>query len=139
MTVCSNPDLEFTRCKSRRVQANFNGGNITSDGGVMLLRQADKQINLTDRIASLIDDPRCKGKVDHPILNMLRQRVYGLAMGYEDVNDHIHLRKDIAIQTAVGSDRNLASSSTLNRFENCVDQELCKRINSMFIEFFIED
>ncbi len=138
MTVCHKSELEFPGCKNRKVQANFNGGNITSDGGVMLLSQADKQINLTNRIASLIDDLRCKGKIDHSILNMLRQRVYGLAMGYEDVNDHIHLRKDIAIQTAVGSDRNLASSSTLNRFENSVDQELCRKINSMFIEFFIE-
>lgn len=138
MTVCSNQDLEFTRCKSRKVQANFNGGNITSDGGVMLLKQTDKLINMTPRIAAMIDDPRCKGKVDHPIVDMLRQRVYGLAMGYEDVNDHTHLRKDIAIQTAVGSDKDLASSSTLNRFENSVDEKLCKKMNSMFVEFFIE-
>lgn len=138
MTVCRNQDLEFTRCKSRKVQANFNGGDISSDGGVMLLKQTDKLINMTPRIAAMIDDPRCKGKVDHPVVDMLRQRVYGLALGYEDVNDHTHLRKDIAIQTAVGSDKDLASSSTLNRFENSVDEKLCKEMNSMFVEFFIE-
>ena len=91
MTVCRRSELKFSRCKNRKVQANFSGGNITSDGGVLLLSQADKLINLTERIAAMIDDPRCKGKVDHPVVNMVRQRVYGLAMGYEDVNDHIHL------------------------------------------------
>lgn len=138
MTVCNRSELDFPSCKNRKVQANFNGGNITSDGGVLLLSQADTLINLTDRIATMIDDPRCKGKVEHPIMSMLRQRVYGLAMGYEDVNDHIYLRKDIAIQTAVGSEKNLASTSTLNRFENSVDEGLCRKINRMFVELFVE-
>lgn len=138
MAVCSGSELEFPGCKNRKVQANFSGGNITSDGGVLLLSQVDKLINLTDRIAAMIDDPRCKGKVDHSIVNMLRQRVFSLAMGYEDVNDHIHLRKDIAIQTAVGSEKNLASSSTLNRFENSVDEGMCRKINRMFTELFVE-
>jgi len=138
MTVCSRSGLEFPSCKNRKVQANFNGGNITSDGGVMLLKQADKLINMTDRIAAMIDDHRCKGKIDHSIKSMFRQRVYGLALGYEDVNDHTHLRKDIAIQTAVDSEKNLASSSTLNRFENSVDEKVCRKINRMLAEFFIE-
>ena len=63
MTVCNKPELEFKRCKNRKVQANFKGGNITSDGGVLVLNQVDEHINLTNRIASMINDSRCKGKI----------------------------------------------------------------------------
>ena len=95
-------------------------------------------IGLTKRIASTINDPRCKGKIDHEVGDILRQRVYGLALGYEDLNDHSSLRKDTAIQTAVGSDKDLASSSTLCRFENAADRQLCWDINKAFVEVFIE-
>ena len=111
MTLCTTKTIEFTRCKNRKVQANFNGGEITSDAGAILLNRADKIIGLTKRIASSINDLRCKGKIDHQAGDILRQRVYGLALGYEDLNDHSVLRKDTAIQTAVGSDKDFASSS----------------------------
>ena len=62
MTVCTTKAIEFTRCKRRKIQANFNGGKITSDAGVLLLNQADKMINLTDRIAATANDPRDKKK-----------------------------------------------------------------------------
>lgn len=136
MTVCNNQNVEFIKCKGRKVQANFNGGEITSDAGALLLRQADKMIGLTKRIA--INDPRCKGKIDHKAGDILRQRVYGLALGYEDLNDHTVLRKDTAIQTAVGCDKDLAGSSTLCRFENAADRQLCMDISKAFVEVFIE-
>ena len=138
MTLCNTKTIEFSRCKSRKVQVNFNGGEITSDAGAILLNRADKLINLTDRIAASVNDSRCKGKVTHKIGDMLRQRVYGLALGYEDLNDHTSLRKDTAIQTAVGQDKDLASSSTLCRFENNADRQLCWDINKAFVEVFIE-
>ncbi len=138
MTLCNTKTIEFTRCKGRKVQANFDGGEITSDAGAILLNRADKMIGLTKRIASAINDPRCKGKIDHKAGDLLRQRVYGLALGYEDLNDHTSLRKDTAIQTAVGSDKDLASSSTLCRFENAADRQLCWDINKTFVEVFIE-
>ena len=138
MTVCTTTTIEFARCKNRKVEVNFNCGEITSDAGAILLSRADKIINLTKRIAANINDQRCKGKVDHSIGDMLRQRVYGLALGYEDLNDHISLRKDTAIQTAVGQDKDLASSSTLCRFENAADRQLCWDINKTFVEIFIE-
>ncbi len=138
MTLCNTKTIEFTRCKGRKVQANFDGGEITSDAGAILLNRADKMIGLTKRIASAINDPRCKGKIDHKAGDILRQRVYGLALGYEDLNDHTSLRKDTAIQTAVGSDKDLASSSTLCRFENAADRQLCWDINKAFVEVFIE-
>lgn len=77
MTVCTTKTIGFTRCKNRKVEVNFNGGEITSDAGAILLSRADKVINLTKRIAANINDKRCKGKV-HSIGDMLRQRVYGL-------------------------------------------------------------
>jgi len=138
MTLCTTKLIEFSRCKSRKVQLNFDGGEITSDAGAILLNRADKMIGLTKRIASSINDPRCKGKIDHKAGDILRQRVYGLALGYEDLNDHTTLRKDTAIQTAVGSDKDLASSSTLCRFENAADRQLCWDINKAFVEVFIE-
>lgn len=82
-------------------------------------------INLTDRIAATAFDPRNQKKINHIILAMLFQRVYGLALGYEDLNDHDTLRNDTAIQTSVGKDENLASSPTLSRFENFADRQMC--------------
>ncbi len=138
MTLCNTKTIEFSRCKSRKIQLNFDGGEITSDAGAILLNRVDKKINLTNRISASINDTRCKGKVEHKAGDILRQRVYGLALGYEDLNDHFTLRKDTAIQTAVGSDKDLASSSTLCRFENAADRQLCWDINKAFVEVFIE-
>lgn len=138
MTICITKPIEFTRCKSRKVQANFGGGEITSDAGVMLLNQADKIINLTHRIASTANDPRNPKKIKHTIRDMLRQRVYSLALGYEDLNDHDTLRKDTAIQTSVGKDEDLASSPTLCRFENFADRQMCWDINKTLVEVFVE-
>jgi len=138
MTLCTTKTIEFSRCKRRKVQANFKGGEITSDAVTMLLSHADKTINLTERIASGAEDSRCKGKVKHSIGDMLRQRVYSLALGYEDLNDHITLRKDTALQTAVGQEKDLSSSSTLCRFENAANRQLCWDISKIFVEVFIE-
>lgn len=138
MTICTTKPIEFTRCHGRKVQANFGGGEITSDGGVMLLQKVDKVINLTDRIASTANDPRNPKKITHSIRDMLRQRVYSLALGYEDLNDHDTLRNDTAIQTAVGKDEELASSPTLCRFENFADRQMCWDISKTLVEVFIE-
>lgn len=138
MTVCNTKIIQYSRSKRRKVQAEFKGGDITSDGGVMLLREADRRLKLTRRIASVLNDPRCPSKTWHSMLNMLRQRVYGLSLGYEDLNDHSTLRKDPAIQTAVNHDQDLASPSTLCRFENWVSFEALWDISRTLIDLFIE-
>ena len=138
MTKCNTEFIELTRCKRRKVVANFGGGEITSDAGVLLLSQVDKKLQLTQRIAPNFDDPRCKGKCDHSVHDMLRQRVYALALGYEDLNDHMTLRKDTALQTAVGRDTDLASNSTLCRFENGATEKMCWQISKDLVEVFIE-
>ena len=138
MTLCTTKTIEFSRCKSRKIQANFDGGEITSDAGVMLLNQADKILKLTSRIASTANDPRNPKKIKHTIQDMLRQRIYSLALGYEDLNDHDTLRKDTAIQTSVGRDEDLASSPTLCRFENFADRQMCWDMSTVLVDVFIE-
>lgn len=123
MTKCNTNQLHFSTCKGRKVKGQFRGGEITSDGGVMLLSQIDRKINLTGQLARVINDPRIKKRCDHSKLSLLGQRIYGLCLGYEDLNDPNTMRKDIAFQTAVARDRELASASTLCRFENQVDKE----------------
>lgn len=90
----------------------------------MLLREIDRRLKLTKRIAATLNDPRCSWRTRHILLPMFRQRVYCLALGYEDLNDHITLRKDPAIQTSVRQDQDLASTSTLHRFGNWVSSTL---------------
>ena len=138
MTVCNTEIYEFTSCKRRKVQAQFSGGHITSDGGVMLLKQADKRLDLTRRVAQKFSDSRDQGKCTHRLLHMLRQRIYALALGYEDLNDHNALRKDTGIQTAVGKDTPLASSPTLCRFENASRPQTMWSISSLLVDAFIE-
>ncbi len=138
MTVCTTESIEFTRCKRRKVVADFGGGEITSDAGVLLLSETDKRLRLTERLAPQFDDPRCKGKCDHSLQDMLRQRIYALALGYEDLNDHVTLRKDTAFQTAVGRDTDLASNATLCRFENRATRQMCWQISEQLVDVFIE-
>jgi len=138
MTVCNTKQLEFSICKGRKIKGQFSGGDITSDGGVMLLSQIDKKLHLTKRLSLVINDPRVKKRCDHSTLSLLRQRIYGLCLGYEDLNDHDTMRKDIGLQTAVARDSDLASASTLCRFENQVDPKTLWAISEIFVEHFIE-
>jgi hypothetical protein len=102
------------------VVGSFDGGTISSDGGAFLLRQTDKKLNLLPRFAACFLDGRRQDLVEHSILEMLSQRLYGLALGYQDVNDHEQLRKDPVFAVLAGSkelDEPLAGKSTLNRME----------------------
>ena len=109
--------MDFGRLGRRVVQGCFDGGSMTSDGGVMLLGQVDRKLGLMDAAARCIADPRNPLLITHDVRDMLRQRVYGLALGWEDLNDHGALRQDVALQTAVGVDREIASAPTLCRLE----------------------
>ena len=137
MTNCTQESFEFPVLKRRIVEANFQGGDITSDGGVLLLQQVDRRLGLNEAVARTLDDPRRQASVDHDGLSLLRQRVYALALGYEDRNDHETLRLDLAIQTALGRTEELASSSTLCRWENRVDRETARRMHEVIVEQFI--
>jgi hypothetical protein len=100
--------------------ARFDGGAISSDGGALLLRQTDWRLNLLPRLAECFLDGRNQEQVEHSILEMLSQRIYGLALGYEDVNDHEQLRRDPVFGVLAGREEleePLAGKSTLNRME----------------------
>jgi hypothetical protein len=137
MTECTTtPDL-FPACKSRKVEVDFKGGDITSDAGSLLLRQADRKLGLTRDLNKVLHDRRRKGSCEHSQLTLLRQRIYGLALGYEDLNDHDTLRGDLAMQTAVESDKALASAPTLCRLENRSDHETARQVSILIVEKFI--
>ena len=104
---------------------------------MLLLRQADRLLGLTASVAGRLADARQRGKVEHGFTAMLRQRVFALALGYEDVNDHAALRFDLALQTAAGRDRALASPSTLSRFENAAGRAWAWRVHEVLVAGFI--
>ena len=116
---------------------DVDGGDITSDGGVLLLRQADRLTGLSDSIARALSDPRRQASCDHDVPGLVRQRLYAIALGYEDLNDHDGLRQDVALQTAVERDQWLASASTLCRFENRADRETAWRLHEVLLDQFI--
>ena len=136
-TVCNSEVFTFPAVKKRAVQASFTGGEVSSDGGIALLRQTDRRIGLTQALAKVLPDPRDPGRVKHPLLSLIRQRLYGLAAGYEDLNDHDTLRHDLAWQTAVERDRALASSPTLCRLENRADRQVAWAVHAVLVNQFI--
>lgn len=120
MTECTQSGFGFEACGSREIVARFDGGTISSDGGAFLLRQTDQRLNLLPRLAECFLDDRNQDLIEHSILEMLSQRIYGLALGYEDVNDHEQLRKDPVFGILAGREElgePLAGKSTLNRME----------------------
>jgi len=120
MTECNQETFAFTAHFSRRVEAEFTAGQVSSDGGSLLLREVDRRIDLLDRLAACFTDGRRPLLVKHPLSEMLAQRIYGLALGYEDLNDHEQLRSDPLLGLLSGKrelDEPLAGKSTLNRLE----------------------
>jgi hypothetical protein len=119
-TECSQSSFEFPGIWSCSVVARFDGGKITSNGGGLLLQQTDRRIDQLRRLSGCFLDGRDQKRVRHGVREMLAQRVYGLALGYEDLNDHEQLREDPLLMLLAGSaqpDQPLAGKSTLNRLE----------------------
>lgn len=137
MTDCTAELFEFPSVQRRKVEASFSGGEVSSDGGLLLLAQADRRLGLTAALDRVIPDPRDPIQITHAQIDLIRQRIYGLAMGYEDLNDHGSLRKDLVWQTALERIEALASSPTLCRFENRADRQTALAISELFVEQFI--
>ena len=137
MTKCNTSLVQFPRCKRRKVEAHFGGGSVSSDGGALLLRQADRRVGLTAGVAIALGDERRQASCEHDVRSLVRQRVYALALGYEDLNDHQTLRADPGLQTAVERDEPLASSPTLCRWENRADRDAAWAIHRVLVERFI--
>ena len=125
-TECSAELFEFARVEGRCVVAAFDGGKITSDAGALLLGASDRAIGLIDRLASCFTDSRSPEQVEHTVATMVGQRVFGIALGYEDVVDHDELRHDPMQAVLAGKlaarRKNcapVAGKSTLTRISQC--------------------
>ena len=88
MTVCTQDWFEFPLVNDRIVEANFHGGEVTSDGSVMLLRQADRLLGLSGAVLFALRDPRRQASCDHDLTSLVRQRLYAIGLGYDDLRDH---------------------------------------------------
>ena len=120
MTECTQTEFEFQAHFSRGVKARFDGGTMTSDTGGLLLRETDRRMNLLPRVAECFLDGRDPARIQHSVAEMVSQRIYGLALGYEDLNDHEQLRQDPVLKLLAGKpdlEEPLAGKSTLNRLE----------------------
>jgi hypothetical protein len=130
-TACNPKPLDFHGLGRREIVARFDGGQISSDGGGLLLREVERRTGILRQLAEQFTDYRDTDAIEHSVLDLVSQRVYGLALGYEDLNDHDQLRLDPLLAVLVGKqdptgearvrerDRGkaLASPSTLNRLE----------------------
>lgn len=132
--------ISFGRVKAKDVLAEFTGGRITSDAGILLLRQVNERSCFLQNLASVIHDDRDQSYVDHSYASMIQQRVFGICCGYEDGNDHAEIRKDPMFITAVGMDpatHLLASPPTLCRLENNPTRKDLVAMAKVFVEHFI--
>ncbi|MEA5506944.1 IS1380 family transposase [Halotia wernerae UHCC 0503] len=150
--------FRFERPKSPPVVVNFQGGQVTSDAGLSLIAEIDRKLQITSQFAQCFQDYRKPNRIDHSIESLIKQRIYGLVMGYEDLNDHEELRHDpmfaASVSKTMGIDdepTTLAGKSTLNRLEHCpedVEQGADSRyhkighssedIESLFVKIFIK-
>lgn len=138
MTKCIKEKLKLPSINRRKIEVQFVKKEVTSDGGVLLLREIDRKIKLTKGLIKVIPDYRNPAMITHSLSSMLKQRIYGIALGYEDLNDHDTLRHDPAIQTAVESTNALSSSPTLCRMENRANRKMIFESNKLLVKKFIE-
>lgn len=138
MTECYQSSLSFPSVQRRKVEADFSGGDITSNGGIPLLAQVDKAMRLTRSVARSMQDNRRQASCDHSLEELLKQRIFALALGYEDLNDHGELRHDLALQTATSRVEALASPATLCRLEQRFDRQAATAIHGVLFQQFID-
>ncbi len=145
MTECNRQPMLFSCVGSKKIVADFDGGDITSNGGLPLLREVDRKIGLIDALDATIYDPRCPWLVEHDQRTILAQRVLAIAAGYEDLNDHQTLRNDTLLQTLIerklkaGQKEGdpLSNPPTLCRLENRTTRADLVRLAKVLVETFI--
>lgn len=129
-TECTQIEMGFHGLKKREIRGQFNGGAISSDGGGLLLREVDKRIGLIKQFAGCFTDYRDPDLIEHRLEELVGQRIYGLALGYEDLNDHEQLRKDpllgVLVEKEDAGRELLAGKSTLNRLELTAEKASAK-------------
>jgi len=131
----------FPAVCAKKITAAFDGGRITSDGGVMLLAAAERRLKLADRLAAAIHDPRDPARVTHGVADILRARIFAIACGYEDANDLDRLRFDPAFKLACGrlpdSGLDLCSQPTCSRLENLPDLRTVIRLGGVLVDLWL--
>ena len=137
MPNCTASSGLFSKFKRRKIEVNFDGGDVSSDGGLLLLREVERRLGLLKQVARILPDPRNPTLVRHTTEQLLRQRVFGLCQGYEDLNDHTTMRDDLSMQTALERDNAAASSPTLCRFENRADRAAAVATHRVIVDHFI--
>ena len=152
-TQCSPSGLAFAPAEGRAVVASFDGGAITSDAGALLLGATDRVLGLTRRLAACFKDSRDPAYIEHTVETLVMQRVVGIALGYEDLNDHDQIRHDPVLATLANkltaSRRDcapLAGKSTLNRLELSRDEPAryariaadTVAIEALFVDLFLD-
>lgn len=148
MTVCTESRIELEGVGRRRFEVDFSAGRVSSDGGGLLLREADRRLRLSERLASCFTDHRKPWLCDHTVAELVAQRIFGLALGYEDLSDHEDLSRDPFLAALVGKNdptgehrlqsrgQPLASASTLGRVERTkADASAASRYEKVVIDF----
>jgi hypothetical protein len=137
---CCQTTLDLPGLSRKPIALAFDGGDLSSDAGLIPLALADQRMQLTQRLAAAIDDPRDARRIDHSLLDLLRERIYLIAQGYADQNDATTLRHDPVLKLALGrtpADASLASQSTLSRLENAVTRADLMRLGEALLEQFL--
>jgi hypothetical protein len=140
-TVC-HKQLSFGSLFGKEVIVDFEGGRISSDGGGVLLREIDDRYGLTKKAARCLCDPRDLRRITHDEITLLRQRIFSIALGYEDANDADSLRGDPVLKSISGrlpeSSEDLASQPTLCRFENATDSKDLRRLADALMDLYLK-
>jgi hypothetical protein len=140
MTEC-NTKVGLNFYRKSELRAEFSGGELSSNAGAVLLAQADKGLKLTERLSNCIFDPRDPRRIVHEQRELVAQRVYQIACGYEDADDSDYLRSDRVLKTAIGrspeQDADLGSQPTITRLENRVTKKEISKIRSMFVDHYL--
>lgn len=140
-TEISSPELNLFPIQGKNIELSFSGDRISSDGGLLLLRELDSQLNLLSSASNCIHDERDQRYTDHSVKELLRQRVFQIAAGYEDCNDCNDLREDMIFKMCAGrlpqSENDLASQPTMSRLENTVTKTDLFRLGKCLADVFI--
>lgn len=137
MTKCYQPEFRFSSLSRRKITADFTGGDLTSNAGLLLLRECDRRLGLSRAVARVVNDPRRASSVAYQAEQLVRQRLLAIAAGYEDLNDHDQLRFDSALQAGCQRTKTLASTATLCRFEQSQNRSVAVELHKVLLEQFI--
>lgn len=141
MKDCIKQLFLFKDISNKKIEVDFNGGEVSSDAGLLFLREVESRIGLISKMTNCLQDRRHPGYVKHQFLDLLKQRIFQIACGYEDGNDSNELRNDPIMKIAcerLPDDEALASQPTISRFENGLTRTDLYRISEVFVDVFIQ-